>query len=156
MNYTESTAIPWRTLHPWQRNQVIAEKIMGITEFRCTGKLDYRGNNTMLRHHYYRCLQCGATLTVTDAWPAGWKPSVHNKLTPHYSESMDAAWQLVEKLSACYDVVLEMDKDNTHHYEARCWARREGIESTRHSTDTSMIEAICIAALRAVGCEVEL
>jgi hypothetical protein len=145
--------IPWKTLHPWQRNQVIAEKIIGVTDFHCLGKLDYRGNNTMLGQHYYRCQQCQATLTVTDAMPRGWKPSVHNILTPHYSEDLDAAFEMLRHFIG--------ETSETYTRARAFFAELGRVEGPVHVVmrwnDFAVLtaEKLCVMALQAMGYEVE-
>jgi hypothetical protein len=68
---------------------------------------------------------------------------------PHYTTSIADAWQVVEKMHQTHMVAIFADKEYTVHMIPKVTIRcfNEAITSTAP-------EAICIAALRAVGCEV--
>ena len=97
-----SEVINWREMTTIQRDMLIAEKVMGITQFLCAGPLSYAGNNTLYGHHFYVCQECKVRLTITDYYLEGCKgkvPEQHAKPIPRYTTSMDAAWQVVQRFT---------------------------------------------------------
>lgn len=142
-----SELIKWKELHPWQRNQLIAGKIFGVTNFLCTGKLTYDGNNAMYRHHYYVCQECSVRLTVTDDYrDACGVPKEHARFTPAYSESLDAAWLIVEHITK---------PPSTRDAAERAANTRFGLwwngAELWSCSAKEVAECVCVAALGSLG-----
>jgi hypothetical protein len=98
----------WAELTPAERDALIAEKVMGVTDFRCTGTLSYDGDNTLYRHRYYVCQQCKTRLTITEYYLEKCAlPTEHTKPIPAYSESMDAAMLVVREMNRSEDGTCE-------------------------------------------------
>jgi hypothetical protein len=68
--------------------------------------------------------------------------------------NLNDAWQIVEKLYDHYEIRLFMEKDNVQRYCVEVWYRDRDKLAGFGFVDSSMAEAVCIAALRAIGCEV--
>jgi hypothetical protein len=139
----EKSMIQWNALTPVERNQIIAEKVVGWKAEPCGGRFapaDYSNSGAMC------CIRCGATSRRNE-------PMQHNpSVPPDYSESMDAAWQIVEHFRGrSIDVHVA---SAPFLYDALCRERRIRGSSFQASAE-SAAEAICIAALRASGEEVE-
>jgi hypothetical protein len=157
MPMTEQKKIDWKALHTWQRNQLIAEKILGQTSFICTGKLSYRGDNTMLRHRYYDCQACHAREAVTFDWPRAFVPKEHRRLLPYYSERMDDAWLIVQHFARLPDGTRE-------HWMKQVFLEKLGVvqdgDPEWYDIELPVLaswtpEKICLAALDAYQIEVK-
>ncbi len=80
----------------------------------------------------------------------GWRPAGHLALPPRYSQSMDAAWLVVEHITqppTSREAALQMANTRFAHWfdGAHLWS-----ESTQEAA-----QAICVAALRSLGYAVE-
>lgn len=150
-----ATPIQWSEMTPGERNRVIATKIMGITDFHCDGKFSLVRNREMLsRRSVYICSKCQMVLKTTNrGLERHGLPEPHMILVPRYTESMDAAWEVVKRVStAPYDwkflswIATNYDVCSKHADEA-----------TSRLSDLAALtpEKICLAALRACGVEVK-
>lgn len=74
---------------------------------------------------------------------------------PYYTESMNAAWEIVEKLYEQYNVQTYMDSGLLDKYEVNVFVRDDVKLAGSGGSDTSMSEAICKAALRVYGVKIE-
>jgi hypothetical protein len=171
----------WSELSPEQRNALVAESVMGIQRSDADPLCQvYMPGREMLvspvlsEENGYRefkasCMRCGWSTTLhihphnADKSPLEMMTR-HSPAIPHYSESMDAAWQIVKHL----DDSLEVNKTG----KLCCWqflgdiATSYDAYSDHYGSDEAIFslgdlaaltpEKICIAALRACGIEVEL
>ncbi len=140
-----SEAIKWAELTPAQRDELVAEKVMGWTRVQCPGdEKDVYCNE----YSDYVCSVCGAYAPRN-------LPLVHGIIPPEhsYSQSLDAAWKVVEKMK-------EPDTDpecqgNYTHFADLC----DGLEFGTGSSVFDVLwhltsERICLAALNACGVEI--
>ncbi len=76
------------------------------------------------------------------------------KWLPSYSTDISAAWEVIDKMSSCYwDMMLETgSKDPLSQVT---FYRTNDIKSQYHAVSLVVSEAICKAALRAIGIEIE-
>lgn len=150
----------WSEMTPAQRNQIVAGKVMGVTEFQCDGgRLTLLNYDTVSQRSTYACTACGTVLTVTDYFREKLKlPEQHMIFIPRYSESMDAAWMIVEsrwfrrdvrRIDLAYDT-MRTDQEHLHTCALKLYDGR-----VVAAQSASMPWAICIAALHACGVEVK-
>jgi hypothetical protein len=147
-----SETIQWAALTPEQRNLLIAEKIMGWDATQpCTGTflpLDPEPDGLY-------CPKCGAEICWGD------DEEHHTPLPPHYSESMDAAWMVLQEIvrrpkqdGAINDAFGKfadaMLYEDNHDAFSEIFPAYQIFSMAAEWTP----ERICIAALKAVGCEV--
>jgi hypothetical protein len=134
----EEKTINWRAMTPEQRDDVMHEKVMGHARKTATHTSKTRAGDTF-------------SYNVT-SWQTG-RPD-----TPHYSQSLDAAWVLWPKLAEgddgtafvrqCKFMCAWTEDDDVEHYDWRAYnAYRPFLEIGDMSTVTP--ERICIAMLRA-------
>ncbi len=153
--------IQWGKLTSDERNMLVHTRVMGLHPEICDdGQLDpYMGA-------YWGCT-CG---WVSRFHLGSDESTEHNKPTPRYSESMDAAWKIMELAS---DNKMPAYPDMTSYwtYKAFLYALwrdeniTEWIDVDLYNPCALQLEfdqivvlsprRICIAALRAVGCIVE-
>jgi len=150
--------VKWEQLTAQERNLLIHTKIMGKEPERCTdGQLDPYMSS------YWSCT-CG----WISAFHLGASGSTeHNKPVPRYSESMGAAWLVVERMLArqeeeYYFKHFEWDGPRfkpSHHYLTNegyplgttCWYVYLCVNDyCQYLCAKTPQEAICLAALRAV------
>jgi hypothetical protein len=74
---------------------------------------------------------------------------------PYYTKSMNDAWQIVEKLGENLDIRLYMEEGFSGKYCVNIWKRDGGRIVGHEHSNTSMPDAICKAALKACGVQVE-
>lgn len=136
-----SETIKWSALTPEQRDTLIAEKIMGWTPEPCDAldqMIDFSDG--------WYCKACGVY-----KWLPGRQE--HNKPTPRYSQNMDTAWLILKHFS---------DWEEHYQFHEKFMSYFEETVSDRWDEDGLTFEGlalltpeqICIATLKAVGCEV--
>lgn len=133
---------------------LIAEKVMGLTleteigfKFIEDGKEKQSWGNspeyTRMKCENYKELGLYAEL-------------IEQKIAPHYSTDISAAWEVVEKLTEQFsehEVVVQQDKSSGH--KVRWWVTFSGNRMSElgkplWSVYDSLPMAICLAALKAV------
>ncbi|SRR6266700_3485660 len=153
-----SESIKWQELTAEQRDRLVHEKVM--KQSVDTGECEHRYGTFEVT-----CPSCRSS------WEE-YSPNrshLHGKGIPHYTQSLDAAWQVVEKINAG-NFTLErvvnspIDQqisstpysDKHHFYEAAFYLGENWQKTTQtyHNQANTPHEAICIAALRASGIEV--
>lgn len=92
-----SEVIHWQTLTPEQRDVLVHEKVMGVTELNCTGKMVYDGEDAD-ESPFFICKECGVRLLLPNYYNRG-TPKSHVVNIPDYTKSLDAAWLVVQKMS---------------------------------------------------------
>jgi len=124
-----SDAIHWEALTLGQRDELVHEKVMG--------------HRYSMVEHEAPSRAGGIAFTYSvKTWQTG------GQEIPHYTRSLDAAWFLIEYLrKQRFDVHLAVDP---LEYDVMILDRRLGGRSFEAITESAS-EAICIAALRAVG-----
>jgi hypothetical protein len=134
--------IKWQELTPEQRDCLVAVRLMGWVPKECEGSISWD-------HGIWRCLECGKDGTRHEE-------TTHNVPVPRYSESMDAAWEVVEHLRKTHYTIQVVG--NTFRYEVaiadRIFARSRIDHGQGEGHAVSAPEAICIASLRVNGIEV--
>ena len=144
-----SESIQWSALTPDQQDRIIAEKIMGVPAI-CSGALHQDSRNS----GFWTCDTCAAFGHT--APPASHAPEVD---IPAYSADLDAAMLVVRKMNEPHDGKFDR--------YARFIAELEKIVGSDMffdlfycdpaSDDQHLTaERLCVAALRAVGVEVQL
>lgn len=123
-------SINWKDLTTEQKDRLIAEKIMGWEPQECDGSISWD-------HGIWRCLECGKDGTRHEE-------TTHNTPTPHYTTSLDDAWMLIEH-------IIDQLSDAT--VKLAQWEEREMCFWCMRKDE--LCNEICIAALRAVGIEVQ-
>jgi len=122
-----SEPINWASLSPRERDALVAERVMGLSK-------------SDARQAGLNCPTCG----YDGQWSSGanWRT-----LVPQYSTDIATAWQVVEKLKEKYEFQLLLDHGQWSFSVFR------GDKFTVYGS--TVPEVICLAALRAVGVEVE-
>lgn len=157
-----SEIIKWSELTRKQRDRLIGEKVMGDT-YTCNVVPDFtthqnpsRAGGIAFTHTTWLCPACGATgYYGKESLVAHEKPSP----IPGYSASLDAAWLVVRKMNvpvegkfdryARFIDALESIVGSDLFFDLfYC----DSASDDQHLT----AERICIAALRAVGVQVEV
>ena len=143
----------WDELTDKQRNKLVHEKVMNAPTV-CSGKLQVtHGNGPNGVFFVYFCDICDLTGVChsENDLPRKHTPEVD---IPAYSTDMNAAWQIVEKLYEQFNVEITADLGMLSKYNALVF-ERDDVKCLGHGySDTSMPEAVCRAALKAVGIEV--
>lgn len=137
--------IRWAEMSPEQRDELVHEKVMG-RPLTCNEPIVAREVGLARKFYLLNCPVCGH-LGHSDEVPA---TNVHrnNEEAPAYTTSIDAAWQLVERFGSA-----ELKKwPNVRRYEDKpysCSIATRGKTFSEWSATPQ--EAICLAALKAVG-----
>jgi hypothetical protein len=130
-----SEPIKWSAFTSEQRDALIAERVIGWVPQECDGSISWD-------HGIWRCLECGTDGTRHET-------TMHTIPVPHYTTSMDAAWLVVEKMK-------EAGRNNglfvPWQYHLSYLYGRPSYRDTLYDLNA---EGVCIAALRAVGLQVE-
>jgi hypothetical protein len=118
----------WDKLTFQQKDRLVAEKIFNhaVVEWEGTSAL----------------------LVVNEKYPSGFAE------LPAYTTDMNAAWQIVEKLYEQLNVRIYVDNGLLCKYEVKVFVRDDIKTAGCGYSDTSMSEAICMAALRVYGVEI--
>ena len=129
----DNEPIVWSQLTPHQRNALVAQHVFGRKV------VAWKADRDMLMRRM--------------------NAEGHENI-PHYSESMDAAWKIVEKLNEKFDICIHAESAFLCKYSVwlgPTWTGRGNVVKTRYANSgTSMPETICIAALRAQGLTIEI
>jgi Phage ABA sandwich domain len=141
-----SEVIDWNSLSPERRDTLIAEKIMRWHPEECKPE----SYQVVANLDSYRCYKCGKHAPIESGY------YYHLQKTPRYSTSMDAAWLIVERMTQLREPVygspfriftMELRNQADRHLHESDWIYNFFLSLTP--------EAICIAALRACGIEVQ-
>ena len=134
-------AIDWKTLTAEQRDILVAEKIFNWKQKECEGEIGELPTSS----DGWSCQRCGHSGYWGD-------DNAHQEIAKHYSTNIGAAWLIVGKMRNDYDGSWLMTIE-PHDLKPNLVTIFIGSNSysCKHAF---MAEAICIAALRAVGCEV--
>jgi hypothetical protein len=153
--------IQWATLTPERRNCLVHEKVMGKS-IKCSGHpitIVHRSPSRTQGEHFeyatWHCETCGKGASQI-------APEEHDAPgeIPNYSESLDAAWQLVRRVNNPNNPAFPDYQDYANFIE--CLEELVGsnlffdLFYCDAEGDHLNPERICIAALRAVGCEVQV
>lgn len=138
----------WAELNERERDVLIHEKVMGKTEpeiCEFDPRMTVMTSGSEPDSFDWRCYKCGAYGKVTrDGYYQ------HQKAIPHYTISMDAAWQVVEKFK----------QEGRGGYFFIQWQYYLGKLYERPSYRDTLFDlnpdGVCLAALRAVGIDVEV
>ena len=118
-------------------DQFLHERVMGVPEQPlCDASITWD-------HGIWCCGECGTDGTRHES-------TVHHTPVPRYTTSMDAAWTLLERFHSYQMVAVPKAK----HFEVDVFAGN-GKDTWGAVSHQSLQDAICIAALRSVGVEVE-
>lgn len=137
----------WAEMSTEQKNHLIHEKVMG-GQAHCPNaypRITFNGYQIL----EWKCQQCGQTGrggAVHDRKNGGYIIEHTMPDVPHYTTSMDAAWQVAEQFD---EIVIERHLPGKYH----CQLSRQG--STYHAIEATPQEAICVAALTVCGVEIE-
>lgn len=136
--------INWRAMTPEQRNDVMHEKVMGHARKTTTHTSKTRAGDSF-------------SYNVT-SWQTG-EPE-----TPRYSQSMDAAWQVLQEMvkrkepetddSVQFEIFTEQMLAVGGWDNSTVWSEIYPASEVFVMAVKWTPEAICIAALRALGYEV--
>lgn len=76
--------------------------------------------------------------------------------TPDYSTDIREAWKIVEKLGEkLFDIRLYREEGLLAKYCVNIWVRDGGRIAGSGDSNVSMPDAVCMAALRAMGVEID-
>lgn len=151
-----SERIAWASMTPEERDLLIAEKVTGWTPPLCREVLNSVGEPHDTWSHLFGgrlcCAWCGYE-AAPDAFDVDHvvDDSCISTDPPHYSQAMNAAWLVVEHITQPPNsrvAALQMANTRFAHWfdGAHLWS-----ESAQEAS-----QAICVAALRSLGCEVEV
>jgi|SRR5579859_7938786 len=130
--------IKWAALLPDQRDALVHEKVMGHKERAiCRSEQRYGYDDGD-----WECGECGATGQWNNAMVGD-----HYQPIPHYTQSLDAAWLVMEHFD---ELVLVVHVKPRWH----CTLHKDEAPSGNATMKTPQ-EAICVAALRAAGITVD-
>lgn len=138
----------WNEMNPEDRNVLVHQLVMGKTVEAC----DSRNRQATVM----RCETCGYEWGERDIDLQGYGPMAmcdrHDIPIPRYSESMDAAWLVIEHITKPPTTLAESERAagtrfmfwfNLH--QADLWA----------DTAQDAASAICLAILKSVGVDIE-
>lgn len=131
---------PWNEMTVRERDALVAEKIMNRSQEHKINECD--------DPYYSQCALCGETNGSTDWKLKETKCEAH----PPYSTDIATAWEVIEKMIK-YNPFWEQKNCIDFHLSPTSppgWTCNFGDDTTRVYADTAP-EAICLAALRAVG-----
>lgn len=152
-----SERIPWASMTPEERDLLIAEKVMGWTPPLCREVLNAvrepRGTWSHRIDERLCCAWCDYEVPGTELFDIHHTAHCSDISTdpPRYSQSMDAAWEVVKHITqppTSREAALQMANTRFAHWfdGAHLWS-----ESTQEAA-----QAICVAALRSLGYAVDL
>lgn len=137
----------WSELDKAARNALVAEKVVGI-DLTCTGNFKY----VLSDLNYYECLECGAKMAIHPL------PVSHARNVPDYCGDMNAAMLIVQSQKF---MSVTLNYSEGWHSETERWQVYDCIISPYEmpgpicAYGQNMPEAICLAALKACGVEIE-
>jgi hypothetical protein len=145
-----SARVSWKALSPRERDALVAERVMGWRRYRSSYHPCYALLSADL-------LRDGAMVDQGAEVPAEPCRDAYGRV-PHYTTDIAAAWEVVEQFKA--DGVWFSIESNAVEWEAdiRTVVNDDDEQVIRLGVGYAMTapEAICIAALRACGVEVEV
>lgn len=137
----------WDRLTPDERNRLVAERVTDWTPEPCPQSgLSWTDAVRIWNEQgqLYQCARCYAGPADT---PGDWDTIEHTPLNlyPDYSRSLDVAWTVIDHFSAITVTLRRVQGEHCCRFESGA----QGTAITAWATRPS--EAVCIAALRAVG-----
>lgn len=144
-----SVVVQWAKLTPEQRDRLVAEKVMGWQKKPCPmigrswEEADPIGNDDTWS---WQCRSCFVTFDHSSDWDVIEHAPMRDYL--QYSQRMDAAMKIIARFQEVHIFYL---KQRSQQYRVLI----ELASSSHVVTMNSLSEAICVAALRAYGMEVE-
>lgn len=128
--------IYWKTLTPEQRNEIVAEKVMGWVPKECDGEI---GAQSISPDGWF-CQKCGVK--------GGWGDEfTHEERARPYSQHIGIAWLIVRHFTVGVTLEYIPGRD--------CTCKISGtISEPVYGIAENPAEAICIAALRA--CDIDV
>ena len=114
----------WDEMTDQQRNVLVAEKIFNRQV------VEWEGTSVLL--------------LVNTSYPSGVEG------LPSYTTDMNDAWKILDNLGEVHDMRIHVESE---HYEIKIFVKDAGLAGEAFSS-TNMAEAICKAALKAVGVEI--
>lgn len=151
---TDVTPVQWAELSVEQKNQLIATKVMG-QEPLCSGRLTYGATDALFQQQVSVCLECNALVTSGRGQQL---PAQHTRSVANYSQSLDALKTLrlhMAERSSLLNLHLIVYAYNRCYASFSLEAPTDDREWSEGNGEHCMEDAICIAALRAVGVEVQ-
>lgn len=160
----DNQPVDWYKLKPEQKNRLIHTRVMSNPEF-CDGRLIITSgvpyNNVLhnaisshLSYTVYVCDKCNITGTCDTKQEA---PTQHapNDM-PNYSEDMNAALLIAthERFSHTYFTHVQASPP-AHWMCSLYWIDDKGARQITIERASSLLDATCIAALKACGVEVQ-
>ena len=144
--------IKWSALTPVQRNELIAERVMGAQRVPCPDQGQHYNLTLNVVQNYWRCGTCGARSQGGNDMQF---EHVQVFDCPKYSESLDDAWKIVEGgiFLEVFIHSLEVRSDGRSQRRYVCNVDHKGLYVG--ATGQTAPHALCIAALRAIGLEVQ-
>ena len=128
--------IKWSELTPEQKDRIIAEKVMNWQEKQCDGEHGEVSGG-------WFCTKCGRE--------GNWgEDFYHAELPPRYTTSLDAAWLGVERVTQAPQSQEEALQFRSTRF--MFWFEQSNLWT---HTREEAANALCVAALRACGVEVE-
>lgn len=138
-----TTTINWSAMTEHQRDTLIAEKVFAWQwiSAECYGPHVKKGTAWLLPEQ--------GLSAITYDFEAGWidigeKRFIPRNWIPHYTTSIDAAWQIILHLRSIGRASLLSDFADALAYSLLDFLQRGDAED------------ICVAALKSIGCEVQL
>lgn len=149
-------AIKWSELTPVQRNELMAEHVMATQRVICPNQgQDHNHGNLIFKYDlgYWYCRTCNARSMGEDD-ELFQHAQVFSTLAK-YSENMSDAWKIVENgiFLEVFMHSLEVRTNEGSHWRYICNVALKGIYAG--ASGTTAPHALCIAALRAFGLEVQ-
>jgi hypothetical protein len=158
-----SDIIQWHTMTPEQRDRLVAEKIMSWQPVMCKAVDPDINRYTWLEWNddSQWCMWCG----VRETWASG--NEIEHRALPHpaYTQSMDSAWQVLQEMVRRHNKdgrtkdfmqfaenMLEVGGWDSSDAWAEIYPAHEIFTMAAKWTP----EAICIAALKVVGVDLEV
>lgn len=129
--------INWQELSPEQRNRLVAEKVMGWKSKNCNGEI---GEKSISSDGWY-CLKCGYSGYWGD-------DQEHEQVPLHYTTDMNVAMEVIHHFTV--PIAIWKGHDFTCKFL--------GVfadEKPSYGISKNLAEAICKAALRSVGVDIE-
>jgi hypothetical protein len=133
-----------------QRNEIVHEQVM-LQEFeRCRQTLfwDAGDGEGLLRCR--GCEQIGTSAQLSQQ---------HNKPVPRYTQSMDRAWTVLQKIAARYDEKAEFVDEVFYDFAEELFdaSGNEIWPATRLLSDMAKWtpDSLCVIALKAIGVDIE-
>ena len=164
----EEKIIHWENLTAEEKNKLIHEKVMGHASYvPCYGavintKQRYTNSSGASEWYIWKCDACGKEyISHEENYPLSNRLPHHEYFAekpeiPKYSQSMDAAWLVLQKIAARFDenekyldeIFYQFQHELLDDSGGEIWTSYELMARMAKWTPST----ICIAALKAVGC----